>query len=983
MLGIAINIIFTIIMVGLALWDYLSYGKEKHRDFKSIIMSAGVLGTFVGIFIGLLSFNTSDIESSVPLLLEGLKTAFYTSILGMGLAILLSIIQKSKATKSDFENTLDYFSHQATKLDSLSDLRKIVDLTQKGQDLEREKYKDYINLQEKNFTMLKNEFSTINLTLKEAMHHLAQGASKELISALEGVIKDFNQRITEQFGDNFKELNTAVLKLIAWQESYKDTIYGIEETLKDTLKAFDTSKETLSLIAQRNSEVLEVYNALAHSIEASRIENEKLSSLLSGFDNMHTNANNALLSVDSLIKSIESAQSLSSDYTKNSLQSVSDFLKEGSNQTKEYAQSSMQNLRDFLQNSTQENKENIKQVLEENASAFNTMQEVLQTNTQEAKNFTKESLESIAEFLIEGSNQTKEYAQNTTQNIKEFLEQNLQETKEALKEHTKEALTYTKDSANNLTDFLINSNKQYRENAQELLSESTRILNEKHTSFSQNLINLQNEFSDFNAKYITQNKENLKELLSTLQEDITHFIDDFDTSNKEIKGKNLELLNHLKENMQNATQNIQIEFSNALDSLNTAQLQSLTLLENQAKQSDEILHNHAQNIKDDFLNTTDFLKELSQNTKEHLQNNANTLQEKITNSTLSIDALIQNSTKSLQENFLESKNTLQDLSLELKNTFIDNAKNLKESTQNIENSLTNTSKNLSENLQAMLENNEKYSTNINENILNSSQIFTNSLQEILQAQKNFQEENQNQIRQDIAKSYKTALDSISAFFKNSFNTYQAQLTKSAQTQLDEAQSTQAKTLLLQQQMQQDLQNRLNTLTDSIHNQSAQVLENMQGLTAKLISTTNSQLGEHTTASLKHFNALQGRLEKTLSDMATNYTQMLESLTKQSIEMPKNVSTQLLDEFNKLQQNLGQAIEKTFQSLEANRKEIDTILKITQENISHTLTQTSSLNTNLCQSLGELDNSLSDITLGFRQDYEWFLRRIRELMGARN
>ena len=74
--NILVNIVFTIVMLGLALWDFLSYGKQKHRDFKSIIMSAGVLGTFVGIFIGLQDFNVNEIENSVPFLLEGLKTAF-------------------------------------------------------------------------------------------------------------------------------------------------------------------------------------------------------------------------------------------------------------------------------------------------------------------------------------------------------------------------------------------------------------------------------------------------------------------------------------------------------------------------------------------------------------------------------------------------------------------------------------------------------------------------------------------------------------------------------------------------------------------------------------------------------------------------------------------------------------------------------------------------------------------------------------------
>lgn len=43
----------------------------------------GVLGTFIGIYMGLHSFDVNNISVSVPGLLEGMKTAFLTSIVGM------------------------------------------------------------------------------------------------------------------------------------------------------------------------------------------------------------------------------------------------------------------------------------------------------------------------------------------------------------------------------------------------------------------------------------------------------------------------------------------------------------------------------------------------------------------------------------------------------------------------------------------------------------------------------------------------------------------------------------------------------------------------------------------------------------------------------------------------------------------------------------------------------------------------------------
>lgn len=66
---------------------------EKRRWIEmlpSIISTLGVLGTFWGITAGLLDFDTHDINASIPKLLDGLKTAFFTSLAGMIGSLVLS-----------------------------------------------------------------------------------------------------------------------------------------------------------------------------------------------------------------------------------------------------------------------------------------------------------------------------------------------------------------------------------------------------------------------------------------------------------------------------------------------------------------------------------------------------------------------------------------------------------------------------------------------------------------------------------------------------------------------------------------------------------------------------------------------------------------------------------------------------------------------------------------------------------------------------
>ncbi|MDQ1268333.1 MAG: MotA ExbB protein [Campylobacterota bacterium] len=149
-------ITLTIIIMIVAL--FIQSMKNRGRSFKNEIVSLGILGTFIGIAIGLYHFDVTNIKESMPQLLDGLKTAFVTSGMGIFFSILLSI-----------------FKPQTTK-------------------------------------------------------------KEEVIYALEEVVKDFNKNLTEQFGDNFKQLNDAVKNMILWQDNYKSHIQESEQSISHVIK---------------------------------------------------------------------------------------------------------------------------------------------------------------------------------------------------------------------------------------------------------------------------------------------------------------------------------------------------------------------------------------------------------------------------------------------------------------------------------------------------------------------------------------------------------------------------------------------------------------------------------------------------------------------------------------------------------------------------------------------------------------------------
>ena len=272
--------IFILGMMILAVIDQKSFNKSilsnsdtSHADYKSIIVSVGVLGTFTGIIIGLWNFDTSSIKDSVPLLLEGLKTAFITSVTGMFLSIVLSIFQKSKGhagaedellALNDISKKLDRLYlldglEKLNKLDSLKHLDTLplintkldsMDTNIKALSSDITSVKDALEVNQQHlFEFLERSLNDISISLDDALNKLAEGANKEIIKALESVIQDFNNNLTEQFGDNFKQLNESVKNMIVWQENHKIQVESFEQTLQSTmaesLKANDLMVENI------------------------------------------------------------------------------------------------------------------------------------------------------------------------------------------------------------------------------------------------------------------------------------------------------------------------------------------------------------------------------------------------------------------------------------------------------------------------------------------------------------------------------------------------------------------------------------------------------------------------------------------------------------------------------------------------------------------------------------------------------------------
>jgi chromosome segregation ATPase len=239
----------------------------------------GILGCFIGIAQGLFHFDTTNIQNSVPGLLDGIKTSFWASIAGIVGALTI---------KARFQILgPPRFSHgegsQGATIDDLARLLQSLHQSLAGKE-------DSTLLSQ--VKLLRQEtgcgFKAVYSSLENYMEKMANINSKALIEALKEVIRDFNAKINEQYGDNFKHLNSAVERILVWQEAYRQQMAEMIDQQRATT-------ENMSIAAARYSELVqqaERFSAVATALQT----------LLTALESQREHLHGALTHLGNLLK---------------------------------------------------------------------------------------------------------------------------------------------------------------------------------------------------------------------------------------------------------------------------------------------------------------------------------------------------------------------------------------------------------------------------------------------------------------------------------------------------------------------------------------------------------------------------------------------------------------------------------------------------------------------------------------------------------
>ena len=414
------DIIIYLIMFGIVLFKVIKYNKldnkEKRNFYINLLPILGVIGTFLGICLGLANFDSTEIESSVPQLLQGLKTAFWTSFIGTSWAVFLNIRYSSKdKEENDEEEEVSLLKLQIEELQKLnSNFYNLIEKNKKDKDSLYQINKEILDgikanniMQEQlsqieDLKAIKQELILLNQkqdTRDEILNKVLDNLNSSKI-VLEDInsLKEILNSIVEKQNNKDEYLNK-ILDNMNSSKSILENILSFKEILNLILEKQNNKDEPIKLILekieklQENSnlqvEVLkkieeytfsldDIYNSLVDLIEKadaqiSQLENlEKLNILEEIKNNIDSQLEDISVTNTNISTKLDSLEKYDSNIFANSSKSL-DFISSIHTKIEEYKNI----FNDFMDNSSRENSELIlafkefsNYMLEENSKAF-------------------------------------------------------------------------------------------------------------------------------------------------------------------------------------------------------------------------------------------------------------------------------------------------------------------------------------------------------------------------------------------------------------------------------------------------------------------------------------------------------------------------------------------------------------------------------------------------------------------------------------
>ncbi len=255
-------LIFIVVAFILA-WGYIINSAKKNKlierkrwieQLPSLISTLGVLGTFMGITKGLLRFNSDDLTASIPQLLDGLKTAFFTSLAGMvGSLVLSRVVSRVYDDLDKGTSDINIAAGQITQAVNQM-CQTIVNNTQQQTSVQSAFYNNVsqilsqIQASQNSLDNNTTQILTIQLSLNTNIQNIAgaisqiqvqQTATNNTLQSLIGLNQKNNEllKITKEYVSTITESTSEIDRIVENVGDVMESLSATQNDISDEVKA--------------------------------------------------------------------------------------------------------------------------------------------------------------------------------------------------------------------------------------------------------------------------------------------------------------------------------------------------------------------------------------------------------------------------------------------------------------------------------------------------------------------------------------------------------------------------------------------------------------------------------------------------------------------------------------------------------------------------------------------------------------------------
>ncbi len=300
--------------------------RNELNQVPGMLTGLGILGTFIGLTLGLEHFNTGttkEMTDSIEPLMNGIKVAFHTSIFGMVFSLTFNAIYKRKLYEG--ESAVQEFCH-AFKKYVLPDtenngMNQLISL--QAEQLEAMD-RMYVRVAEELGKIIEPQFDRLNKTVSEFETIMVRNETE----AIRQIVDTFITEMNTSLGNSFYQLSESV------NEQYKSQ-KETADLMTDLLKTTGSNTATLHTINHETERLITTLNSYTASIQTIQNELQRTLQGLSSEDksarDLITQEKNILIEQGNIIAELRQSILEMSRYSKDTNEHVNEALEEITN----------------------------------------------------------------------------------------------------------------------------------------------------------------------------------------------------------------------------------------------------------------------------------------------------------------------------------------------------------------------------------------------------------------------------------------------------------------------------------------------------------------------------------------------------------------------------------------------------------------------------------------------------------------------------